>query len=167
MSLFQQFWILASVNRIFWPVILYCVYLTFGPWIISEMIDNHFGVVLMWGNYVEGTLVAGGLTYIFGFIQLLCCQFPLNWIYSKCVAKRYYQTIGMPAKHYRRRWCSLRFVAPALFYFIIIIEILVAIFFGIFYGVAGFFLGVFRTWSVVMNIILYYLANKTPDNALR
>lgn len=167
MSLLQQFWILTSVDRIFWPIILYCIYLTFGPWMVSEVIDGNYGAVFLWGTYVDGRLLLGGFTYIIGFIQLLFCQFPLNWIYSKCLAIRFNQLIGMPTKHYRKRCCSLRIVSSVVFYFIITIEILLSIFFGIFYGVVGFFLGVFRTWSVVMNIILYYLAKNVPDNALR
>lgn len=167
MSLFQQFWILSSVDRIFWPIILYCVYLTAGPLLISEMIDGHYGAVFMWGNYVEGTFVAGGSTFSFGFTQLTLCQFPFNWIYSKCLAERYNKMIGKPVKTHRRRCCTLRIVSPAIFYFIIIVEVLVSIAFGIFYGVVGFFTGIFRTWSVLMNIVLYYLAKNAPNNALK
>lgn len=167
MSCLQQFWILSSVDRIFWPVILYCIYLAVGPWVICEIVDGRYGAVFVWGIYLDGSFLPGSLTFFYGFSQLLLCQCPLNWIYSKCLAKRYYQVIGMPTKNHRGWWCSPRKISQAAFYFIITIEILLSIFFGILYGASAFFLSVFRTWSVVMNIYLYYLANNLPDNALR
>ncbi|XP_055306031.1 transmembrane protein 62-like isoform X1 [Sitodiplosis mosellana] len=167
MSLFQQFWILSSVDRIFWPLILYCVYLTVGPWVVSDLVDGHYGVVMYIGNYVEGTHLAGGMTCFLGFTQLLFCQFPLNWIYSKCLAQRYYQVIGMPTKNHRRWFCMLRIVLLLVFFAIITVEIFFTILFGFFYGVVGFFLGFFRTWTVLLHILLYYLAKTAPDNSLR
>lgn len=167
MSFLQQFWILSSVDRIFWPVILYCFYLAVGPWVVCEIVDGRYGAVFVWGVYFDGTILPGSLTFFYGFFQLLLCQCPLNWIFSKCLAKRYYQVIGLPTKNHRGWWCSPKKFSQVAFYFIIIIEIFLSIFFGILYGTVAFFLSVFRTWSVVMNIYLYYLANNMPDSAFR
>lgn len=167
MSIVQQYWILSSVNRIFWPVVLYCFYICTGPWVICEIVDGVYGTVFVWGVYLNGVLLPGAITYVYGFAQLLLCQFPLIWVYSKCVAKRYYQAIGMPTKNHRG-WLHIPKKIPrAVFYFIITIEIVVSIFFGVQYGLLAFFLAIFRTWSVVLSIYLYYLARNVPDYALR
>lgn len=167
MSCLQQFWILASVDRIFWPIILYCFYLAVAPWVICEIVDGRYGAVFAWGIYFDGAFLPGSLTFFYGFSQIILCQCPLNWVFSKCLAKRYNQAIGMPTKIHRGWLCTAEKLSQATFYFIIIIEILLSIFFGILYGAVAFFLSVFRTWSVVMNIYLYYLANNAPDYCLR
>lgn len=166
MSMLQQLWILSSVDRLFWPIILYCVYLAVGPWVICEIVDGRYGAVFVWGIYLDGAFLPGSLTYFYGFSQILLCQCPLNWIFSKRLTKTYYQAIGMPTKNHRG-WCTPRKITRVAFYFIIIIEIALSIFFGILYGSVAFILGVFRTWSVIMNIYLYYLTRNLPDHALR
>lgn len=160
----QHYWILSSVNRIFWPVILYCFYLGFGPWVFCDIVDGHYGIVFAWGIYLNGTFLPGSLTYIYGFTQLLLCQIPMNWVFSRSLVKRYYEAIGMPAKSHRGWWKKF---FRALFYLIMTVEVALAIFFGLLYGAMAFFLGVSRTWSVAMNIYLYYLARNVPDHALR
>lgn len=84
----RKLWILSTVDRIFLPVILYCVYLTLGPWSIGELIDGHIGVIFAWGLFVKGSYLPGSLTYLYGFFQLLFCQFPLIIIYANSVDRR-------------------------------------------------------------------------------
>lgn len=167
MSCCQQYWILASVDRLFWPIILYCFYLGGGPWVICEVVDGRYGIVFIWGVIIDGAYLPGSLTYLYGFTQLLLCQFPLIWIFSKAVAKRYYEVIGMPPKNHRGWWRSSRKMSQGLFYFLISIEILLSIFFGILYGAVAFFLGFFRTWTVMLNIWLWYSVNNLPESALK
>lgn len=165
MSIVQLYWILASVNRIFWPVVFYCFYLAFGPWVYCELVEpGQYGFVFASGIYLNGAFLPGSLTFFYGFAQLMMCQFPLNWVYASCLAKRYCEAIGMPVKNHRG---CLKNFPHILFFVIIVIEIALSIFFGTLYGVIAFLLGIPRTWSVVMNIWLYYLAQTVPDDALR
>lgn len=164
MSIVQHYWILASVDRIFWPVILYCLYLAFGPWVYCELADGHYGFVFASGIYLNGAFLPGSLTFFYGCAQLVFCECPLNWVYSRCLAKRYNQVIGMPVKNHRG-W-SKNF-SQILFYLIILIETALSILFCVLYGVSAFFLAIFRTWSVVLNIWLYYSARNVPEHALR
>lgn len=165
MSVVQHYWILASVNRIFCPVVFYCFYLTVGPWSYMELIEPHqYGFVFVSGIYVSGVYLPGSLTFMYGSIQLLLFQFPLIWIYAKCIAKRYYEVIGMPVKNHRG---CLRNFSHILFYLITTLEIVLSILFGLMFGWTSFLLGFFQTWSIAMNIWLYYLARTVPDHALR
>lgn len=165
MSWFQKLWIMSTINRMFWPIVLYCIYVAVGPWAICEVVDGQWGALFIWGVYVNGRFFPGSLTYIYAFSQLTFCQFPLIWIFSKCTAKRYYQVIGMPTKNHRGS--VLRKFFRITYYIIICIEILLAIYFGVYYGAIAFIIGPFRTWSVVMNIYLYYFAQKLPEQMLK
>lgn len=163
-SLCRRFWIMSSINRIFFPVVCYCFYLTVGPWSIGEVIDGHMGIIFSWGIYVNGGYLPGSLTYLYGFFQLLLCQFPLICIFANCVDTRYRQYVGLaePAKGYCGRKCL-----HAPFFIIIAVEVILAIFFWNAYGTLAFLLGPFRTWSVVMNAVLWHVARNIPDNCLR
>lgn len=162
-TVIQHYWILASVNRLFFPLIFYCIYYAFGPWVYSELADGQYGFVFASAILVDGTFLPGSLTFFYGSLELLLCQFPLNWVYARCVARRYYQVIGMPVNSFRG--CLFTF-SQILFYFIIIIEIGLSIYNGILYGASAFFLSVSPTWSIVMNMVLYYLARNVPESAL-
>lgn len=164
MSIVQHYWILASVDRIFWPVVLYCLYLAFGPWMYCEIADGQYGFVFVSGIYVDGVFIPGSFSFMWGFVQLLLFQFPLIWVFAKCVAKQYYKMIGMPVKNHRR--CSKK-CSQILFYFVMTLEILVFIFFTLFLGMVASITGIFQTWSVVMNMWLYYIARNVPMHSLR
>lgn len=145
-------------------MILYCIYLVFGPWNWIELVDGHYGFVFASVIYVDGVFLPGALTLFFGWAELLFCQFPLNWVYSRCLAKRYCEVAGKSVRSYRGCWHKF---ARILFHVIIIIEIAIAICNGILYGAAAFFLAVFGSWSIALNICLYYLAKNVPEHALR
>lgn len=163
-SLFRRFWLLSTVDRIFLPLIGYCFYLTVGPWSIGEVIDNHMGIIFSWGIYVNGGYLPGSLTYLYGFFQLLLCQFPLICIFAKCVEVRFSRYVGIPEKqksNFSRR------MEHAPFIMIIAIEIVLAIFFWNAYGTLAFILGPFRTWSVIMHCVLWYMARNIPNKCLK
>lgn len=164
MSIVQHYWILASVDRIFWPVTLYCFYLAIGPWMYCEIADGQYGFIFASGIYVDDVFLPGSFTFMFGFVQLLLFQCPLIWVFAKCVAQQYYKMIGMPAKNHRG--CARNF-SKILFYFIITFEILICILFCTMSGMVSFISGIFQTWSVAMNVWLYYLAKTVPIHSLR
>lgn len=166
-SLIQRFWILSTVDRIFWPILGYCFYLSIGPWSIGEVIDDHIGVIFIWGIYIDGAYLPGSLTFLYGFFQLLLCQFPLICIYAACVEKRYKRYIGLPMKQYRATPFALRKMSQIPFCLIMTIEVALAVFFGIAYGTLAFLLGPFRTWSVILNFTLWYMARNVPDQCLK
>lgn len=66
----RKVWILSTVDRLFWPIVLYPVYLTFGPWSIGYIIEDHVGIIFAWGIFVNGAYLPGSFTYAYGFIQV-------------------------------------------------------------------------------------------------
>lgn len=167
MSILQQFSILTSVDRIFWPIILYLIYLAIGPWVVCEIIDGHYGIIFSWGIYLDGGLIPSPMTYLYGITEIVFFQIPMLWIYLKHLARRYYNVIGIPAKKHRRKLCSPSHIATIIFYGAVGSEIIATIMYGIFYDAFGYVVGVSRTYSLIMNVVLWHLAGNVPDTALR
>lgn len=72
----RKLWMLSAVDITFWPLVLYPVYLTFGPWSIGYLVEDHIGVVFAWGIFVNGTFLPGSFTYAYGFIQVVVILEP-------------------------------------------------------------------------------------------
>lgn len=68
----KKFWILSTVDRIFWPLVLYPIYLCIGPWSVGHIIEDHIGVIFAWGIFINGTYLPGSFTYAYGFLQVFC-----------------------------------------------------------------------------------------------
>lgn len=163
----RKYWILSTINRLFWPIILYWLYLSLGPWAIAEVIDGHYGIIFVWGVYLDGNVMPGSFTYLYAAFQLLLCQFPLTTIFAACAEKRYLIYIG---KHRTKKNASIRALprfSQAPFFFILAVELLLSIFFGMAYGAVAFFIGPFRTWSVILNFLLWYMSRNIPDQCYK
>lgn len=85
----RKLWVLASVDRIYYPLIVYPLYLTCGPWSVGEIIEGHLGAIFAWGIVVNGSYLPGSFTYFYGYLQMFLCQFPMTLILANCVDKRY------------------------------------------------------------------------------
>ncbi|CAN7993487.1 unnamed protein product, partial [Ixodes pacificus] len=57
--------LLVSVDVLFWPLLLFPVYVAVGPWFVGELVDGHYGVCFLWGTYLRGRLLPSGLSYLF------------------------------------------------------------------------------------------------------
>lgn len=163
-SLCRAVWLLASVNRLALPLVGYVVYLCVGPWAYGEVIDGHWGWIFAWGIYVNGGYLPGSLTYLYGFLQLVMCQLPLMYILGRCVDARFRRLVGVPEKP-RAKW--QRKFAHAPFVLIVAVEVVLAIFFWYAYGMLAFLCGPFRTWSVVLHIVLWWTARHVPEQSVR
>ena len=47
-----------------------------GPWFVGELLNGYVGACFVYGMYVNGSHVPGGLTYILGSIQVSCHRLP-------------------------------------------------------------------------------------------
>ncbi|XP_055642131.1 transmembrane protein 62-like isoform X2 [Toxorhynchites rutilus septentrionalis] len=159
----RKMWILSTVDRLMFPIIGYCLYLTCGPWSFGEIIDGYVGIVFVWGIFVNGTFLPGTLTYFYGFFQLMLCQFPLMIIYANNAEKRFLRGSANAEKKLgflAVTWLNLPFVL------IMMAELLLAVFFWNAYGTLAFIITPLRTWSIVLNVVLWYQSKNLPDKAL-
>ncbi|KFM76795.1 Transmembrane protein 62, partial [Stegodyphus mimosarum] len=58
--------LLASVEYVFWPVVIGALYMAIGPWFFGYIIDGHIGICFVWGIFLAGTFLPGGLTFFAG-----------------------------------------------------------------------------------------------------
>uniref|UniRef100_A0A6B2E9D5 Uncharacterized protein n=1 Tax=Phlebotomus kandelakii TaxID=1109342 RepID=A0A6B2E9D5_9DIPT len=159
----RRLWLLASVNRIFYPLLVFFIYLLVGPWSVADVIDGHIGVVFMWGIVVNGVLLPGSLTYLYGFFQLALCQFPLIYVYAAILDRRYRHTISPPTRPKGR---LRKFLQHLPFLTIITVEFFLVYFHWASYGFLALILGPLRTWSLILNFSLWYQAQYMPDKCL-
>lgn len=85
----RKFWLVANIDCLFYPLVAYEVYLIFGPWFIGEVMDGYIGAIFAWGIIVNGVYIPGLFTYVYGFIQMFLCQFPLTFILACCADERF------------------------------------------------------------------------------
>ncbi|KAG7177707.1 Transmembrane protein 62-like 2 [Homarus americanus] len=81
----RKLWVLVSVDRLFWPIVVTAVYLPVGPWFVGEVIEGHIGVVFAWGTIVNRSYLPGSLTYAYGFFQMLVFHLPLILAVAHCI----------------------------------------------------------------------------------
>lgn len=70
----RKLWVLTTVDRVFWPVVLYPIYLVFGPWSIGYIVEDYVGVIFSWGIFIDGAFLPGSFTYAYGFVQVQLLQ---------------------------------------------------------------------------------------------
>ncbi|KAM3963689.1 LOW QUALITY PROTEIN: transmembrane protein 62 [Aphomia sociella] len=154
----RRVWLLSKIDRIFYPIILYTIYLPFGPWAIGELIDNHIGIVFAWGIIIRGSFLPEAFTYMYGSVQLMFVQIPLIFVLAHCLENRLFRH---NVRGFKRLLKNLPFI------FLLSIQLLLAYFFWLEYGTMAFMFGPLRTWSVPLSIFLWYKTSNLPPDYCR
>ncbi|XP_075974163.1 transmembrane protein 62-like [Anticarsia gemmatalis] len=151
----RRVWLLSKLDRVFYPIVLYAVYIPIGPWAIGELIDGHVGAIFAWGILIRGAFLPEPFTYMYGSVQLMFVQIPLILVLAHCLD---YRLFGFHVRGVRRLIQNLPFV------FLLSIQLLLAYFFWLEYGTMSFMFGPLRTWSIALSILLWYKTlNLPPD----
>ncbi|KAK3909132.1 Transmembrane protein 62 [Frankliniella fusca] len=158
----RRIWVLASVDRIFYPLTIYAVYLTFGPWSIGAIIEGHIGVIFAWGIIVNGAYLPGSFTFAYGFLQLLLVQLPLTILLSCYLHRKLLLKMKGKTERFRDTWWNQTVFAALLTF-----QTMLAYMFWLAYGTMAFILGPLRTWSTILSVFLWYQATFLPDHCLK
>lgn len=154
----KRVWLLSKIDRVFWPIVLYAIYLPFGPWAIGKLLDEHIGVIFAWGIVIKGVFLPEPFTYMYGGVQLMFIQIPLVHILAYCLEIRLFKSNIRGAR---------RLIMQLPFIFLLSIQLLLAYFFWLEYGTLSFLFGPLRTWSVVLTILLWYRTITLPVDYCR
>lgn len=155
----RQTWMLSKVDKIFYPIVLFAIYMPVGPWIIGELIDGYIGAVFAWGILIKGTFIPEPFTYMYGSVQLMFVQIPLIFILASCLNTRLYQ------KNLR---IFKKFLVNFPFIFLLSLQMLLAYFFWLEYGNMALIFGPLRSWSLVLSVIQWYkILNLPPDYCMK
>ncbi|XP_011498584.1 PREDICTED: transmembrane protein 62-like [Ceratosolen solmsi marchali] len=157
-------WILSTVDRLFFPLVLYAAYLIVGPWTIGEIIDNHTGVIFAWGTFIGSSFLPGSFTYAYGFFQLLSFHLPLTLIIAHRVSQRLHLIEKPPIKSAA---LLLRLCEHFPFVLLVTLQATMIYFFWLAYGTVATIFCPLRTWSLFLAILLWYQVYQMPTKCLR
>ncbi|KAE8751912.1 hypothetical protein FOCC_FOCC001389 [Frankliniella occidentalis] len=158
----RRLWVLSSVDRIFYPLTIYAVYLTVGPWSIGAIVEGHVGVIFAWGIIINGAYLPGSFTFAYGFLQLLLVQLPLTLLLSCYLHRKLLLKIKGKPEKFKDTWLSQTVFAALLTF-----QTMLAYMFWLAYGTMAFILGPLRTWSTIMSVFLWYQVVTLPDHCLK
>ncbi|KAK3863323.1 hypothetical protein Pcinc_030893 [Petrolisthes cinctipes] len=158
----RKMWVLASVDRLFWPLVISAAYMPIGPWFIGEVLEGHVGVVFAWGTFVNSSYLPGSLTYGYGFFQMLTFHWPLMLAIAHCADFRFHSLFVDREYSFPRYLC--RHLCPLI---LVTVQMITAYFFWLAYGTMALVLGPLRTWSAFLGLFLWYQATTLPRSAFR
>ncbi|KAH0539902.1 transmembrane protein 62-like [Cotesia glomerata] len=162
--LIKKFWILSTVDRLFYPLIFYTLYLAIGPWAIGEIIDDHVGVIFAWGMFIKNAYLPGSFTYAYGFFQLLSFHMPLTILLAHRIDKRF-DEFDRPSRKsssiFNIFWANLPFLV------LIMMQTSMTYFFWLAYGTLATILCPLRTWSIILALVLWYQVYTLPNHCLK
>lgn len=153
-----RFWLLTKIDKVFYPLVIYAVYIPFGPWAIGELIDGHIGAIFAWGILIKGVFLPEPFTYMYGSVQLMFVQIPLIFVLA--------YTLETKLAH-----CNLKgfkgIIRNLPFIVLLSIQLLLAYYFWLEYGTLSFVLSPLRTWSIFLSITLWYKILTLPHEYIR
>ncbi|XP_043584753.1 transmembrane protein 62-like isoform X2 [Bombus pyrosoma] len=159
----RKLWILSTVDRLFFPLVLYTLYLTVGPWAVGEVIENQTGVIFAWGTFIGKSFLPGAFTYAYGFFQLFSFHLPLMLILANRVDKRLQNS--KPNEKPLSKICFVLQYLPIIL--LIMMQTCMAYFFWLAYGTLATILCPLRTWSIFLAIMLWHQVDTMPYSCLR
>ncbi|XP_074644153.1 transmembrane protein 62-like [Tubulanus polymorphus] len=156
----NRFYLLTATNRIFWPLAVFHVYIAVGPWFIGRVLDEFIGVCFVFGLYVDGQLLPSHSTYAYGFLFILFFNIPLILLLGM-----YLERAATPTHDSTRTRCASKYAPHRLLIdhwamtLLLIIQCYCAVT-GFYwaYGTMAFLLGPLKTWSVILQLTLWFLA---------
>ncbi|KAG5323692.1 TMM62 protein, partial [Pseudoatta argentina] len=159
----RKLWILSAVDRVFYGLVLYTLYFAIGPWTMGEIIEDHTGVIFVWGTFIGNMYLPGGLTYAYGFLQLLCFHLPLTITLAHHIDRRL-RDAECPSRVSSKFHIVWRYL-PILI--IILLQFVLGYFLYLEYGTTAILLCPLRTGSIIVAAALSYSIATMPVSCLR
>ncbi|XP_011175692.1 transmembrane protein 62 [Solenopsis invicta] len=159
----RKLWILSTIDPVFFGLVAYTFYFTIGPWTMGEIIEDHLGVIFVWGTLVGNMYLPGGLTYAYGFLQLIGFHLPLTLTLAHHVDRRLREA-ECPLRAVSKFRMIWRFL-PILI--IILLQVILGYFLYLEYGIIAILLCPLRTGSIILAIFQSYFIAAMPVSYLR
>lgn len=151
----RRVWLLSKIDAVFYPIVLYAIYLPLGPWAVGQLIDGYTGAIFAWGIIIKGSYLPEPFTYMYGSVQLLFVHIPLLFVLAHALENRLFTIHVRGVK---------RVVKHLPFVFLLSVQMLLAYFFWLEYGTMSFVFGPLRTWSIALSLLLWYkIMTLSPD----
>ncbi|XP_040571816.1 transmembrane protein 62 [Lepeophtheirus salmonis] len=79
--------ILSSYNELLYPLVIYILYIQFGPWAFGYFISDRIGVLFAWGMIIDGSFLPADTTYLFTIFHAILCEIPLIILLSNSLMR--------------------------------------------------------------------------------
>ncbi|XP_022671622.1 transmembrane protein 62-like [Varroa destructor] len=92
-----QLTLLVSIDRLFYPLIAFPIYICIGPWFLGAIVEEHLGICFLWGTFVDGSFIPGGIIFFYALLLLLVYYIPFVVLLSSRVHTTYashFHTVG-------------------------------------------------------------------------
>lgn len=157
----RKIWLLSAVDQIFWPLIIYMLYLPVGPWLVGELLDNQYGIVFAWGTFIYSSFLPGSLTFAYGFALVLTFLLPLIIGLAHCIDCRMHSLFLTPRSGLT--YHSLKNLPLLL---TLSMQTFSTYLMFLAYGWLSVLLGPIRSWSVVLGLVLWIQVEQLPASKL-
>jgi len=153
--------LLASLDSMFYPLVLAPLYIAIGPWLVGEIIEGHTGVMFIWGTFVAGSYIPGSLSYLYAAIQLCLANLPTQICLAVLVDKRRKICLGSEAslRFSSFLWSNLPFLLCFLQQLWMMFNFFAA------YGSLAAVLGPIKTWSTLLHFALWMKVSRLDQNS--
>jgi len=157
----KRWCLLASLDCMFYPLVLAPLYIAMGPWLIGEIVDGHYGVMFVWGTFVAGSYLPGSLSYLYAAIQLCLANLPTQICLALLVDRRRKRCFGNQAPETFRAFLISNI--PFLLCFLQQIWSMFSFFAA--YGSVAAVLGPVKTWTTILHFALWIKVSRLDQNS--
>lgn len=152
---------MTCVNKVFFPIIGIPLYMTFGPWLIGYVTPEHLAVCFAWGLIVDGTFLPGDISYILAALYIISVHFGETVCLTQIVNCRYRNLYQIAAgrndlNSIFNKYCNLRNLLMCIVYSL---HVFFSYLYADAYGFLAWLLGIMHTWTLVVILVVWYLAN--------
>lgn len=156
LSPLAKVYLLTCVDRVFLPVICVPLYLTFGPWMVGQVITGHYGVCFVWGMWIEGSYLPGGVSYVLGMLFVLLVHIPFTTLLAHGIHCRYMQ-LTRDSTAAQEGQCRRVFHCRHLMAWLLMgLHFFFTVIYADAYGIVTWFTGFAHTWTLILNSYLWY-----------
>ncbi|XP_076463493.1 transmembrane protein 62-like [Babylonia areolata] len=163
-----RLWLVARTGSVYYTLLGFLLYITFGPWFVGEFLTGHLGVLFVWGSFIKGTFLTGSLTYFYGIFQILTFNFPLTMILGNTLDLRRQQVSSDNIPVGSQGMTKWRVVLSDLpFSLLLLFQTFMALTeFPRNYGTTAMVISPVRGGSVVVAVVLLYFTHSVPIKKL-
>lgn len=158
----KSFWTLSNLNSLFYPIFLYPIYISIGPWAVAELVEGHYGWIFVWGIIVNGTFIADSFTYVYALVQLFLFEGPIILCTAYSLSKRLHEYPVANKPHKNKLLLALNSFISGLPYILLLLSQLLILYSS--YLSYGFLaaIGPFRSWPVVLILWCWHHTKTAP-----
>jgi len=157
--LFKKLFLVCSYNKIFIPLVLFVIYMAFGPWIVGSLIEGHSGAVFAWGVIVNKQMVHSQVPFAYYFLHFLLIHPVVVLVLGHVLD---YRNSFLTSNVRSSKWAHTSCVGALIV--VLVFSIFLSLTFWLQFGILGFLVGPLKTWSYIFYAAMLWRAWTVPKD---